>query len=133
MMNWVKTVFRKYATFQGRAQRAEYWYFVLFYVIVYMVLGFLDGSLSRPADEPSWGLLSGVFALATLVPSIAVSVRRLHDTNRSGWWMLVMFVPLIGQLVMLIFMVLDGTPGDNRFGSNPKQQAAALPGPPGAV
>ena len=128
MMNWVKTVFRKYATFQGRAQRAEYWYFVLFYVIVYMVLGFLDGSLSRPAEEPSWGLLSGVFALATLVPSIAVSVRRLHDTNRSGWWMLVMFVPLIGQLVMLIFMVLDGTPGDNRFGSNPKQQAAALPG-----
>lgn len=133
MMNWVKTVFRKYATFQGRAQRAEYWYFVLFYVIVYMVLGFLDGSLSRPANEPSWGLLSGVFALATLVPSIAVSVRRLHNTNRSGWWMLVMFVPLIGQLVMLIFMVLDGTPGDNRFGSNPKQQTAALPGPPGAV
>lgn len=133
MMNWVKTVFRKYATFQGRAQRAEYWYFVLFYVVVYTVLGFLDGSLSRPADEPSWGLLSGVFALATLVPSIAVSVRRLHDTNRSGWWMLVMFVPLIGQLVMLIFMVLDGTPGDNRFGPNPKQQAAALSGPPGAV
>lgn len=132
MMNRVKTVFRKYAVFEGRAQRAEYWYFVLFYIIVYTVLGFLDGSLTRAGDEPQWGLLTGVFALGTLLPSLAVSVRRLHDTNRSGWWLLLMFVPLVGQLVVLVFMILDGTHGDNRFGPDPKQQVA-LPAPPGAV
>ena len=129
MMHWVRTVFSKYAVFQGRAQRAEYWYFVLFYVVAYTILGFLDGSLAREGEELQWGLLTGVFALATLVPSLAVSVRRLHDTNRSGWWMLLVFLPLIGQLVLLVFMVLDGTPGANRFGPDPKQQPR-LPAPP---
>ena len=122
MMNWVKTVFRKYAIFQGRAQRAEYWYFVLFYVIVYTALGFLDGSLSRPADESPWGLLTGVFALATLVPSIAVSVRRLHDTNRSGWWLLVSLVPVLGLILLFVWFAQPGEPEANRFGPDPKRE-----------
>lgn len=130
-MNWIKTVYQKYAVFEGRAQRAEYWYFALFYIIAYAVLGLIDGSLMRPEDELQWGILTSVFTLGTLVPSIAVSVRRLHDTDRSGWWLLLVFVPLIGQLVVLVFTILDGTHGANRFGPDPKQRVA-LPGPPEA-
>lgn len=132
MMHWVQTVLKKYAVFGGRAQRAEYWYFMLFYVVAYVVLGLLDGSLTRPPEESGTGLLTGVFALALLIPSLAVSVRRLHDTDRSGWWLLLILVPLIGAIVLLVFTIQDGTQGDNRFGPDPKQQVA-LPGPPGAT
>lgn len=132
MMHWVQTVLKKYAVFSGRAQRAEYWYFVLFYVIGYVVLGLLDGSLRSPDEDSGYGLLTGLFALALLIPSLAVGVRRLHDTDRSGWWLLLMFVPLIGAIVLLVFTVQDGTRGDNRFGPDPKQQVV-LPGPPGAT
>ncbi|MDD5662833.1 MAG: DUF805 domain-containing protein [Victivallaceae bacterium] len=104
----------KYAVFDGRTRRKEYWFFVLFNVIISLVLGFVDGLLS------SSGIIGVIYGFAVLIPSIAVSVRRLHDINRSGWWLLIGLIPLIGTIVMLIFMVTDGTTGDNQYGADPK-------------
>ena len=83
-MNWYLEVLKKYAVFDGRAQRAEYWYFVLFSIIISIVLGFIDFSIGTFDEKAGVGLLSGIYALAVFIPSIAVGVRRLHDTNRSG-------------------------------------------------
>ncbi|WP_417659408.1 DUF805 domain-containing protein [Pseudidiomarina sp.] len=119
-MNWYIAVLKKYAVFTGRARRSEYWFFVLFNVIISLVLGFIDGFLALGDPEAGIGLLSVIYGLAVLIPSIAVGVRRLHDTDRSGWWLLISLIPLIGGIVLLVFFVLDGTPGENRFGPNPK-------------
>ena len=113
-MNWYLKVLKKYAVFSGRAQRKEYWMFFLFNFIIAFVLGFVEGLAGGP------GVLGSLYGLAVLIPGIAVSVRRLHDTNRSGWWVLISVVPLIGAIVLLIFMVEDSQPGDNRYGPNPK-------------
>jgi uncharacterized membrane protein YhaH (DUF805 family) len=108
----VKTCFRNYATFQGRAPRAEYWYFVLFNVIVSVVLNVIDGMIGTQ-------VLSSLYGLAVLLPGIAVATRRLHDTDRSGWWQLLWLVPIIGLIVLLIWFCTRGTQGDNRFGADP--------------
>lgn len=113
-MNGYLATLKKYADFNGRARRTEYWLFVLFSMVIAMVLGVVDYVLGTP------GIIGLIFALAILIPSIAVGVRRLHDTDRSGWWLLIAFIPIIGTIALLIFLLLDGTPGDNRFGSNPK-------------
>ena len=123
-MNWYLGVLKKYADFSGRARRKEYWFFVLFNVIINFVLAFLDGMLHMTTST-GIGVLSGLYTLAVLIPSIAVAARRLHDTGRSGWWMLIAFIPLIGWLVLLFFMVLDSQPGTNAYGPNPKEGAAA--------
>ncbi len=117
-MNWYIEVLKKYAVFSGRARRKEYWMFFLFNIIISFVLGFIEGLAGLP------GALSGLYSLAVLIPGIAVSVRRLHDTNRSGWWLLIGLVPFIGAIVLLIFMLQDGQPGDNRYGPNPKDSEA---------
>ena len=88
--------------------------FVLFNIIISLVLGSIEGLAGGP------GVLAGIYCLAVLLPGIAVSVRRLHDTNRSGWWMLIALVPLVGAIVLLVFMVQDSQPGDNQYGPNPK-------------
>ena len=120
-MNWYLAVLKKYADFSGRARRMEYWIFTLVSLLVVLGLVILDATLGLDiGDEEEIGLLTMIYVLATLIPSIAVSVRRLHDSDRSGWWFLITFVPLIGDVVLLIFFVLDSTPGDNRFGPNPK-------------
>lgn len=119
-MNWFLAVLKKYAVLSGRAQRAEYWYFFLFYLLIYIALAIIDnvtGSLSADAEI---GLLGSIFVLGTLIPSVAVGVRRLHDTDRSGWWLLLAFVPVVGTIVLIVFMVQDSSPGNNRFGPNPK-------------
>ena len=113
-MNGYLATLKKYADFNGRARRTEYWLFVLFSMVIAMVLGVVDYVLGTP------GIIGLIFALAILIPSIAVGVRRLHDSDRSGWWLLIAFIPIIGTIALLIFLLLDGTPGDNRFGSNPK-------------
>jgi uncharacterized membrane protein YhaH (DUF805 family) len=120
---------KKYAEFSGRARRLEFWMFGLFIFVVeiaYVVLLRATGNLA-PAG---YGQLNGVgmalvgvfslFFLAVLVPSFAVTFRRLHDTNRSAWWLLVGFIPAIGVLVLLVFYFLPGTPGPNQFGPDPK-------------
>ena len=123
-MNWYLGALKKYATFEGRARRKEYWFFVLFNVLAIIVLEILDVVLGTFSKETGFGLLSGLYAIAVLLPSLAVTVRRLHDTDRSGWWILINFIPLIGAIVLLIFTLLDGTPGSNRFGPSPKGEAA---------
>ena len=122
MMTSVKTVLGKYATFSGRATRPEYWWWVLATIILYVILGVIDGALVAPmmgyesfapdAVQP----LSVIASLALLLPNLAVAVRRLHDTDRSGWWLLISFIPIIGTLVLIYFLALRGTQGSNRFG-----------------
>ena len=117
-MNWYLEVLKKYAVFSGRARRKEYWMFFLFNLIIVVVLGFVEGLAGRP------GIVSMLYSLAVLIPCIAVSVRRLHDTDRSGWWLLIGLVPLIGAIVLLIFMVQDSKLDENQYGSNPKTETA---------
>ena len=121
-MSLIPAALSKYATFSGRARRSEYWYFILFYLFVYLAF-VIAGALTKASSATlgvALSLLGAVFSLAMLVPSIAVSVRRLHDTDRSGWWFFIALVPLIGSLVLMVFFLLDSQPGDNRFGPNPK-------------
>lgn len=119
-MNWFIAALKKYATFSGRAQRSEYWYFILFYLLIALALALIDPLLGSFHRNSGYGLFSSLFMLAMIVPSIAVGVRRLHDTDRSGWWMLLSLIPLIGSIVLLVFFVQDSQAGDNRFGVNPK-------------
>lgn len=123
-MNWYLAVLKKYTVFEGRAQRKEYWFFILFNILISLGLGMIDAVTGTLNPHSGVGLLGGLYALAVLVPAIAVSVRRLHDTDRSGWWVLIALIPVIGPIVLLVFMALDGTPGDNRFGQNPKMTTA---------
>lgn len=122
-MNWFLLALKKYATFSGRSQRSEYWFYVLFYILISIGLSFIDNFTGTFDADTGIGLLGGLFSLALLIPSIAVSVRRLHDTSRSGWWLLIGFIPLIGSVVLIVFFVLDSTPGDNEYGPNPKAAA----------
>lgn len=119
-MNWYLSVLKNYATFSGRARRKEYWMFTLFNFIIYIVLTILDGALGLVNYETGFGVLSGLYTLAVLIPGLAVLVRRLHDTNRSGWWVLISFVPLIGLIVLLVFACLDSQKGNNKYGAYPK-------------
>ena len=103
-----------YATFQGRASRSEYWYFFLFVFLVSIAANVIDGAIGTEV----LGILVG---LALLLPGIAVAVRRLHDRDKSGWWYLLVFLPLIGAIILLVWFVQRGTPGSNRFGPDPLQ------------
>ena len=120
-MNWYLEALKKYAVFSGRARRKEYWYFVLFNILISIVFTVIDGMTGTPLANI--GLLSGIYGLAVLIPSLAVSVRRLHDTDRSGWWYLILLIPLIGVIVILVFTVQDSKVGENQYGSNPKDAA----------
>lgn len=119
-MNYFVECMKKYATFSGRARRKEYWMFVLGYVVLYFIAAIIDGMMSGGNPENVSMIFTLLVSLALFLPSLAVLVRRLHDTDRSGWWVLVNFIPLIGQLVLLVFVCLEGTKGDNRFGEDPK-------------
>ncbi len=127
-MIWYLEVLRKYAVFSGRARRKEFWMFTLVNVIVTMVLVSFDLMLSLGTGVVL-GIFSGVYGLATLVPSLAVYVRRLHDTGRSGWWILLSFVPIAGLITLFIFTVWGGDPGVNKYGPNPKTSGPAPPQP----
>lgn len=116
---WASMPFRKYGVFSGRARRKEYWLFTLFNFIVGFSLGAIEGALNiAPGTEES--LLLSVYTLIVLIPSLAVSVRRLHDTNRSGWWCWLWMIPVIGALILLLFSVQEGTDGENEYGPNSK-------------
>ena len=132
-MDWMLMPLRRYAEFSGRSRRKEYWMFTLFILVAYLVLGTLIGvggffsMLTDPSGVPQFsaigwlglGLL-GIFALAMFIPTLAVIVRRLHDQDKSGWFILIQFVPYIGAIVMLVFMCIEGTKGENRYGPDPK-------------
>ncbi len=126
-MYWYLEVLKKYAVFRGRARRKEFWMFQLVNTGVLFILAFIFGLFILPTmikygRSPLAGFLGLVlisYVLAMLIPSLAVSVRRLHDTNLSGWWLLIGLIPL-GGIVLFVFHLLDSTPGPNQYGPNPK-------------
>ncbi len=119
-MSWYLQVLNKYAVFSGRARRKEYWMFQLVNVIVICLLALLDASTGF--RSMGLGLILLGYCLATIIPGLAVLVRRLHDINRSGWWWLISLVPF-GGVVLLIFACIDSDPGPNQYGPNPKLEA----------
>jgi len=140
-MEWMLMPLRRYAQFSGRSRRKEYWMFVLFVLIGLVICTILDsllglgGAIQRYAMvtdtgaaagvASSGGLLTFLFAVAMLVPSLSVAVRRLHDIDRSGWWLLIGLIPFIGAIVLIVFYATEGTRGPNRFGPDPKTEPAA--------
>lgn len=117
-MEWYIKVLKNYAVFQGRARRKEYWMFVLFNLIFSIIIGVIEAIL----DISQY--LTYIYTLAILLPSLAVAVRRLHDTGRSGWWLLIAFIPIIGGIILLVFECLDSDPNTNKYGPNPKLESS---------
>ena len=115
-MDYYINALEKYADFKGRARRREYWQFILFYFIFAIAFGALDFAFGLP------GLLINIYFLAMIIPTLSCAARRLHDTGRSGWWQLLSLLPLIGGLVLFVFLVLDGE-SENNYGDNPKAVA----------
>ncbi|MEU6985751.1 DUF805 domain-containing protein [Streptomyces sp. NPDC046324] len=113
-MNWYLDVLKKYAVFTGRARRQEYWMYMLFNVIAYVVLAILDAVLTTAP------LLTGIYALGVFLPTLAVTIRRLHDTGRSGWMILLGLIPLVGGIILIVFYATEGNQTDNAYGPNPK-------------
>lgn len=122
-MNYYVMVLKRYADFNGRSRRSEYWYFALFNIIISFVLGFIDGFMGMAGGFV--GVLSGIYALVVLIPGIAVSVRRLHDVGKSGWMLLIGLIPVIGIIWLLVLFLTDSKAGSNEYGDNPKEVSAA--------
>jgi uncharacterized membrane protein YhaH (DUF805 family) len=112
-MDWYIKVLKNYANFEGRARRQEYWMFLLINLIIIIVLGVIDGLIGDS------GILGMIYSLAVFIPSLAVGIRRLHDIGKTGWWILISFIPIIGFFVLIYFFVQDGEP-ENQWGQNPK-------------
>lgn len=122
-MSWFLLALRKYAVFSGRSRRREYWYFMLFYFLAFAVLLLLDFGLGTYSVKAGAGVFSGIFSVLLFMPSFAVAARRLHDTGKSGWWQLIMFIPFIGAIVLIAFLIRDSQAGNNKYGPNPKAVA----------
>ena len=118
-MSWFLLAVKNYAGFRGRAARKEYWYFLLFYLLIFATLTVVDILLGLYNETNGFGLFSTLSLLALLIPSWAVSVRRMHDTGRTGWWAAVVLIPLIGMVIFLILAALQGEAGCNEYGDNP--------------
>lgn len=133
-MEWMLLPLRRYARFSGRARPKEYWMFALFLALCFIGIAIIEGVLGLSTTEHwarrgDWwvdtgyrtrgGPLTGLFGLAILIPWLAVAVRRLHDGGRSGFWLLIIFFPIIGSIVLLVFFIMSGTRGPNRFGPDP--------------
>ena len=133
VMEWYLATFRKYFDFNGRARRKEYWIFTLINFLISMVLytvlmvtsfsGSVDGGLGTSSISLILSSVLVLYWLATFLPGLGVTVRRLHDTGRSGWWFFIGLIPLIGGIVLLVYLCQDGAPEENRYGANPKQAA----------
>lgn len=117
-MHYYLAALKKYAVFNGRASRAEYWYFVLFTIIASIILSILGGYAGA-----KW--LGMVYALATIIPSLAVCIRRLHDTDHSGWWIFISLIPFVGSIILLVILATDSNAGANKYGPNPKAPTAS--------
>ncbi len=120
-MDYYISAIKKYAVFEGRAPRAEFWYFILFNTIISIVISIISAIIPKTGSA-----LSALFLLFLVIPGISVTVRRLHDTNRSGWWWFISLVPIIGSIVLFIFMVLDSQPEENSYGPNPKKTKVSI-------
>jgi uncharacterized membrane protein YhaH (DUF805 family) len=119
-MNYYTEVLKKYAVFSGRARRKEYWMFVLWNFIIVVVLWIIAAAISVAINSQVVSIIVGLYSLAVLLPNIGVSVRRLHDIGRSGWWLLIGLIPLVGAIILLVWDAKDSQPGSNQYGPNPK-------------
>ena len=121
----IRSFWSNYAMFKGRARRSEYWFIQLFLIITNVAVGAIDlalmnGDVDRFIANGGGGIVGLVWIFVTIVPALSVLVRRLHDTGKSGWWVLMGFVPFAGAIVLFVFTVLDSTPADNKYGLSPK-------------
>ena len=121
----VKSFWSRYTMFKGRSRRSEYWFIQLFLIITNLAaaaidLALMDGDVDRFIANGGGGILGLIWILVTILPALAVLVRRLHDTDRSGWWALIGLVPLVGGVVLFVFSVLDSTAGENQYGASVK-------------
>jgi uncharacterized membrane protein YhaH (DUF805 family) len=119
----IKDGFDHYVKFDGRASRPAYWWWFLFAVLVAVAANIIDAAIG------SFGIVSGITGLALLLPGLSVAIRRLHDTNRSGWWILIGLIPIIGWIVLLVFYLQQSDPTENRFGPPPAPSAPPAPSP----
>jgi len=123
---FIETIKNRYAKFDGRATRSEYWYFILFYFIFSIIAAILDSLVINPmlgassTEAGQGGILQMIFALGLLIPSLALGIRRFHDIGKSGWWILIGFIPILGLLALIYFYVQDSQAGSNLYGENPK-------------
>ena len=120
----IKSFWSNYATFKGRARRSEYWYIQLFLVLTNLAVAAIDlvlmsGDVDRFIANGGGGIVGLLWILVTIVPALAVLVRRLHDTGKSGWWILIGLVPFVGTIVLFVFTVLNSEAGENKFGASP--------------
>lgn len=120
-MSWYLKVLKNYAVFSGRARRKEYWMFVLFNLIFFAIAAILDNIFGITFGNIFYGPIYLLYSLAILIPSWAVAIRRLHDIGKSGWFILILLIPIIGPIWLLVLMCLDSQPGENKYGPNPKE------------
>lgn len=118
-MQWYIEALKKYAIFSGRARRKEYWMFILFNIIIVLALTLFDKLVGTFCDATGHGFFGTLYSFAVIVPNLSVSVRRLHDTGRSGLYFFLAFIPVV-NFVLLYFLIQDSTPGENEYGENPK-------------
>ena len=131
-MNYYTDVLKKYTVFSGRARRKEYWMFVLWNFVISIVLSLVVDVIDGVIKSQALSVISLLYVLAVLLPGLAVFVRRMHDTGRSGWWFFINLIPLVGWIVTLVFLVQDSKPGDNQYGSNPKGVGQVVSASPAA-
>lgn len=124
-MNWYLKALKQYADFKGRSRRKEYWMFLLVNMMVAFILIVLDNLLGLASETLGYGPLYGVYLLATILPGLALSVRRLHDIGKSGWMLLIVLIPLIGGIWLIVLMAKEGEAAENKYGINPKEVVAA--------
>ena len=119
-MNWYLDVLKKYAVFNGRARRKEYWMFLLIHWVIVLAISLLAGLGRGTVPSVPMLVVLVLYTLAVFLPSLGLTVRRLHDTGKSGAWVFLAFVPLVGAIMLLIFLATDGQSGENQFGPDPK-------------
>ncbi|MEG2173935.1 MAG: DUF805 domain-containing protein [Oscillospiraceae bacterium] len=119
-MSWYIKVIKNYFNFSGRARRKEYWMFALFNIIISFVLKMVDQGIGLSITQQV-GVLSGIYGLFVMIPSLSLLFRRLHDVGKSAWWLLIVIIPVIGWIWLLVYTLMEGAAGDNQYGSNPKR------------
>ena len=120
-MKWYLRALKNYAKFEGRARRTEYWMFLLINLVISFVLSIFGYLIQDGSGQVGFfSIIYTLYGIAVLIPGIAVTVRRLHDVGKKGWWIFIVLVPLIGWVLMLVFLFTDSQPGDNQYGPNPK-------------
>lgn len=119
-MKWYLMAWQRCLQFSGRSRRTEYWMFVLLNILVAIAIALVDLMLGTVDEQTKTGTFSTFYSFIVILPTLALTVRRLHDTGRTGWWVLISLIPVLGVIVLLVFMALDGEPGNNDYGANPK-------------